>query len=127
MAFVGRIILFPSFFLVALANLPIGAVLIVCCVLHALIGMCWAMLSVAGYSLVSSMSYCDFRTESLGMYNSIIGIGSIAGSLIGGTVAAVYGFGDAFIIASLFVVAGLVLLLSLNVDKVECVEPRANE
>ncbi|MGD1060691.1 MAG: MFS transporter [Methanomassiliicoccales archaeon] len=126
-AFTGRIILFPSFFLVTLVNLPLGALLVVMCVLHALIGMCWAMLSVAGNHIVSSMSYCDFRTESLGMYNSIIGIGSIAGSLIGGLIASLYGFFDTFAVASTFVVAALLLLLWLNVEKVDCVEPRANE
>ncbi|HVO78031.1 MAG TPA: MFS transporter [Methanomassiliicoccales archaeon] len=126
-AFVGRIVLFPSFFLVTLVNLPLAAVLIICCALHALIGTCWAMLSVAGNHLVSNMAFCDFRTESLGMYNSIIGIGSIAGSLIGGIVAAAYGFQDTFVVAALFVAAGLILLLSLNVEKVECAEPKANE
>lgn len=126
-AFTGRIVLFPTFFLVTLVNLPLAGLLVVMCVLHALIGMCWAMLSVAGNHLVSNMSYCDFRTESLGMYNSIIGIGSIAGSLIGGLIAAVFGFMDTFVVASVFVIAALVLLLSLSVEKVECVEPRANE
>ncbi len=126
-AFAGRIVLFPSFFLVTVVNLPLAAVLVICCILHALIGTCWAMLSVAGNHLVSNMAYCDFRTESLGMYNSIIGIGSIAGSLTGGLVAAVYGFQDTFVVAALFVVAGLILLLSLNVNKVDCVEPKANE
>jgi len=127
LAFSGRIILFPTFFLVTLVSLPLLALIIVMCVLHALVGMCWAMLSVAGNSLVSNMSFCDFRTESLGMYNSIIGIGSIAGSLLGGFVAVSFGYLDTFVVASVFVIAALLLLFKLKVDKVECVEPRANE
>ncbi len=127
LAFFGRIILFPTFFLVTLVSLPLLALIIVMCVLHALVGMCWAMLSVAGNSLVSNMSFCDFRTESLGMYNSIIGIGSIAGSLMGGFVAVSFGYLDTFVVASVFVIAALLLLFKLNVDKVECVEPKLNE
>ena len=127
LAFVGRIILFPSFFLVTLVSLPLVALIIVMCVLHALVGLCWAMLSVAGNSLVSNMSFCEFRTESLGMYNSIIGIGSIAGSLIGGIAAASFGYLDTFVVASGFVIAAALLLFYLDVQKIECVEPKANE
>jgi predicted MFS family arabinose efflux permease len=73
------------------------------------------------------MAYADFRTESLGVYNSIIGIGAIAGSLIGGLVADVYGFLPTFLVASTFVASALLLLLALNVEKVEGIEPKANE
>ena len=88
--------------------------------MHALIGFCWANLSVAANILVSNMSYCDFRTESLGMYCSIQGIASIVGSLLGGFLANYFGYLDTFLVASAFVIAALVLLTFLNVDRVPC-------
>ena len=127
LAFSGRIVLFPTFFVVTLVHVPLLALLTLMCLLHALIGLCWAMLSVAGNALVSNMAYGDFRTESLGVYNSIIGIGAIAGSLIGGLVADAYGFLPTFLVASTFVASALLLLLALNVEKVEGIEPKANE
>jgi MFS family permease len=121
-AYLGRIILFPSFFLITLVPMPLIAVLALLCVLHALIGFCWANLSVAGSTLVSNMSYCDFRTQSLGLYNSIQGVAAIVGSLIGGFVAQYFGYLPAFLVASSFVFVGLIMLLALNVDKVPCDE-----
>ncbi len=119
-SFAGRIILFPSMFLVTGLNLDLMSMLLVLCVMHAMIGFCWANLSVAANILVSNMSYCDFRTESLGMYCSIQGIASIIGSLLGGFIANYFGYFDTFLVASTFVIAALVLLTVLNVDRVPC-------
>jgi MFS family permease len=119
-SFGGRIILFPSMFLVTSLNLDFLSLMLVLCAMHALIGFCWANLSVAANVLVSNMSYCDFRTESLGMYCSIQGIASIVGSLLGGFIANYYGYFDTFLVASGFVVVALVLLSALNVDRVPC-------
>ncbi|MBM4237374.1 MAG: MFS transporter, partial [Euryarchaeota archaeon] len=116
-AFVGRIVLFPSFFLVTALPLSGLTLIVVLCVLHALIGFCWANLSVAGNALVSNMSYADFRTESLGTYNAIQGLAAIFGSLIGGFIAEYLGYFATFIAASAFIVPGAVVLLFLNVEK----------
>ena len=117
MAFVGRIFLFPTVFLVTMLGLSFWPMMAVLCVLHAGIGFCWANLSVAGNTIVSHISYKDFRTESLGAYNAIMGIGTIVGSLVGGLVATSMGYEVTFLVASGFVVSALVLLLVLRVDK----------
>jgi predicted MFS family arabinose efflux permease len=129
MAFVGRIFLFPAVYLVALIDLEFWPMMILLCILHAGIGFCWANLSVAGNTIVSCISFKDFRTESLGAYNAIMGIGTIVGSLIGGFVALSLGYEATFVIASVFVVSALVLLLVLNVEKEpdDATSPRAVE
>jgi MFS family permease len=120
LAFAGRILLFPAVFLLTLLDLPHLALLVLLCALHSLIGFCWANLSVAGNTIVCNLAYCEFRTESLGMYNAIQGIGTIIGSLLGGFVANYYGYLPTFIIASVFVGIALVALIFLDVEKVPC-------
>ncbi|MDH7509008.1 MAG: MFS transporter [Methanomassiliicoccales archaeon] len=116
-AFVGRIVLFPSFFAVTFLPLTKEWLIITLCILHGLIGFCWANLSVAGNALVSNMSYSEFRTESLGIYSAIQGLGSIMGSFIGGIIAEYFGFFATFVIASLFVLCAAIILMILDVEK----------
>lgn len=123
LAFAGRIVLFPFVAVIGMFDLTLVPLLIVLCALHALIGFCWANLSVAGNTLVSNMAFKEHRTESLGAYNSIQGIGAILGSLIGGFVAVSFGYLPTFLVASGFVTAALLLLIAINVEKV----PRENE
>lgn len=129
MAFAGRILLFPAVYLVTLMGLEFWPMMTLLCILHAGIGFCWANLSVAGNTIVSCISFKDFRTESLGAYNAIMGIGTIIGSLIGGFVALSMGYEATFVVASVFVVSALILLLILNVDKEpdDATSPRAAE
>ena len=115
-AFTSRIFIFPAFFMVTMLNLPFPALFAALLVLHALAGLCWAGISVSGNSLVSRMSYRDFRTQSLGMYSSIQGVSAIFGSVLGGFIAEYYGYQTEFLMSSGFILAGLILLLSTNVD-----------
>jgi MFS family permease len=117
-AFASRIFIFPAFFLVTMLNLPFLALFAALLLLHAMAGLCWAGISVSGNALVSRMSYRDFRTQSLGMYNSIQGVAAIFGSVLGGFIAEYYGYQTEFLMASGFILCGLIMLLSTNVDKV---------
>jgi MFS family permease len=114
--FGSRIFIFPAFFMVTLLNLPFAVLFIVLMVLHAMAGLCWAGISVSGNAMVSRMSYHDFRTQSLGMYSSIQGVAAIFGSVLGGYIAQYFGYQAEFLMASLFILAGLVLLLLTNVE-----------
>ncbi len=117
-AVLGRIFLFPSFFLVTLLPLSHLALLAAFCALHALVGFCWANISVSSNTMVSLMCYHDFRAESTGMFNSIIGMASITGALVGGFIAQYFGYLAVFGSSSIFLVTGLALLLRIDVDKV---------
>ena len=117
-AFTSRIFIFPAFFLVTMLNLPFLVLFTALLLLHALAGLCWAGISVSGNALVSRMSYRDFRTQSLGMYNSIQGVAAIFGSVLGGFIAEYYGYQTEFLMASGFILCGLILLLSTNVEEV---------
>jgi MFS family permease len=116
--FASRIFIFPAFFVVTMLNLPFPALFAALLILHALAGLCWAGISVSGNAMVSRMSYRDFRTQSLGMYSSIQGVAAIFGSVLGGYIAEYFGYQVEFLMASGFILAGLVLLLTTNVDQV---------
>ena len=117
-AFASRIFIFPAFFLVTILDLPFLVLFAALLLLHAMAGLCWAGISVSGNALVSRMSYRDFRTQSLGMYNAIQGVAAIFGSIMGGFIAEFYGYQTEFLMASGFILCGLVLLLMTNVEKV---------
>lgn len=116
-AIVGRVVLFPSFFLVTLIGLPFSALVVVFCVLHGLIGFCWANIAVAGSHIVSNISKEGCRAESTGVYNAMQGMATVAGALIGGYVAQYLGYEAVFLVASMFLVAGLLVLSRINTEK----------
>lgn len=112
----GRMLLFPLFFLITLIPLDQTSIVVVFLILHGLIGLCWAGLSVAGSSLVSNLSYREFRAEGMGMYNATQGLAAIAGSIIGGILAQLFGYAITFGVASIFVAIGVILLTRIDVD-----------
>jgi len=122
-----RILTIPTFFLVTLFPMPVISLIVVFCVLHAVMGFCWANIAVAGNALVSNMSYKDFRTQALGMYSAIQGVAAILGCLIGGFVANYLGYLETFLLAIVFIITGLVLLIFNNVEKepIESESPHA--
>jgi len=73
---------------------------------------------VAGDSLVARMSYRSFRSQSMGMYSSVRGVSTIAGSLLGGLVAQYFGYEALFLLSSLFIICAILLLFSTNVEVV---------
>lgn len=122
-----RIVTIPTFFLVTLFPMSVISQMIVFGALHSIMGFCWANIAVAGNSLVSNMSYKDFRTQALGMYSAIQGVAAILGCLIGGYVANYFGYLETFLLAIVFIITGLVLLAFNNAEKepVESESPHA--
>jgi MFS family permease len=116
-AIIGRVFLFPSFFLVTLLNLPFTTLLVVFCILHGLLGFCWANISVAGSHIVSNICNQECRAESTGMYNAMQGTATVAGALIGGYVAQYLGYQALFFTSSIFLVIGLVMLSLINTER----------
>ncbi|MCG7844972.1 MAG: MFS transporter, partial [Methanomassiliicoccales archaeon] len=73
-------------------------------------------LAVAGDSLVAHMAFRSFRSQSMGMYNSVRGISTIVGSILGGLVAQMLGYAALFTMTSVFIVAALILLFTTDVE-----------
>ena len=109
-AALGRSILFPSFLVVGLAALPQTSRLGIAFALHAGVGLCWAVINVAGSTLVSRLAPENARAEAFGTYNAVQGFGSILGPLLGGFTAQLLGYAPAFGVSVALVLAGSGLL-----------------
>ncbi len=109
-ASLGRTILFPSFLLVGVASLSPIAILVGLLVLHAGVGIGWALINVSGSTLVSDLAPEDARAEAMGAYNAVQGFGSILGPLLGGFAAEFLGYGVGIAVSVAFILAGVAIL-----------------
>ncbi len=109
-ASLGRSILFTSVFFVGTAALPFGFRLGAALALHAGVGFCWAVINVAGATLVSRLAPERGRAQALGAYNAVQGFGAIFGPLLGGFAAEWLGYGPAFGTSVALILAGSALL-----------------
>ncbi len=111
----ARVMIIPTFFLAAVSLRTSGEVLAAMLLLNALMGFCWAIISVTGQSMVASMAGPHVRGEAIGIYNSATGAGAIAGAMIGGVVSQFAGYFNDFIVSSALVASGVLLLLVTGV------------
>ncbi len=109
-ASLGRVVLFPSFLLFLLVPLSPLVILAGILLLHAGVGLCWALINVSGSTLVSDLAPEDARAEAMGAYNAVQGFGSILGPLLGGFAAEFYGYPPGIAVSVLFIVAGVAIL-----------------
>ena len=112
----ARTVLFPAFMAIALLPVnPVVAFLLVF-ILHAVVGLCWAMINVSGAMIVSGLAACEIQGEAFGAYNAVQGFGAIAGPIVGGMICQFFGYPAGFISTSIFILLGIVVLLKLKVD-----------
>ncbi len=109
-ASLGRTLLFPSFLVFALFPTTPLVILVGVLVLHAGVGLCWALINVSGSTLVSDLAPDDARAEAMGAYNAVQGFGSILGPLLGGFAAEFSGYPLAIGVTVGFILAGVAIL-----------------
>lgn len=109
-ASLGRTVLFPSFLLLGLVLQSPEAILVGILLLHAGVGVCWALINVSGSTLVSELAPDDGRAEAMGAYNAVQGFGSILGPLLGGFTAMFYGYPPAVGVSVAFILGGVLIL-----------------
>ena len=109
-AALGRAALFPSFFVLAGLPLSPSARLGLILALHAGVGLCWAILNVAGATLVSRLAREEAHAQAMGAYSAMQGFGSIAGPLLMGFLAGSAGYALAFAWVVALIVTGIGIL-----------------
>jgi DHA1 family multidrug resistance protein-like MFS transporter len=64
--------------------------------IHILTGVTWAAIAVAGTTAVAALAPKGLEGRAMGLYNAVLSLGWIAGSLVGGWCAATFGYGASF-------------------------------
>jgi MFS family permease len=109
-ASIGRTVLFPAFLVFSVVPFTPAAILGGILLLHAGVGICWALINVSGSTLVSDLAPDDARAEAMGAYNAVQGFGSILGPLLGGFAAEFYGYPAGIGVSVAFILAGAAIL-----------------
>jgi len=90
-----RVGIFGAFALVAFIRPgPVG--LAVVGLVHVLTGVTWAAIAVSGTTAVAVLAPKGLEGQAMGFYNAIVGAAGIVGSLAGGYLAEVFGYGVSF-------------------------------
>jgi MFS family permease len=113
---IARTLLFPSFFLVTLIDLPMVGYVVVFCALHAMVGFAWALISVSNNYIVSNCCKPSCRAESSGMYSAMQGSATVVGALMGGYIAQYLGYMVVFVASSCILVVSLAVLSRIDAD-----------
>ncbi len=113
-AVITRILIFPSTVaLVALVTfrplLFVGLLLV-----YSLLGALWAFISVGTGTLVSNLSKPEERGRVSGTYNAVQSFGAVIGSALTGIIVTRFGFSVDYFMASLVVIAGLLIFLRVR-------------
>jgi MFS family permease len=106
----ARALLFPAFLAVPLAPGGPLAAFVLILAFHGLVGLCWAVINVAGSTIVSELAPPGERSGALGAFNAVQGFGAILGPLTGGFIAHLFGFSAGILSSSVFILAGVLLL-----------------
>lgn len=105
-ALAARVVLFPVVGL--LGGLALAGPMLA--VAFGLVGLTWAVIAVTTTALVTRLAAPPDRAEALGLQTALVGLGTGAGSAVGGTAAAALGYPTTFGVAGGLVLLGLVLL-----------------
>lgn len=91
-----------------------SASLIIVWISHLFIGITWSLISISGPTIVASLADKGSEAGALGMYNSMIGISTILGSLASGLVAIHFGFSFCFMLGTVLLICAAVLLTNMK-------------
>ncbi len=116
LAWGARAVLFPSFALtVLLAGWGYGwAAFVLVLALNGMTGAFFSIVSVAGITTALDLSPRRGKGEAVGAYNSVLGLGMIAGGLLGGLIASTAGYVAVAATTGVFSAVAIALLLRVR-------------
>ena len=79
--------------------------------IYGIMGFFWSFISVSWVTSISHLAIPENRGRAIGFYNSLLGVGQIAGSLLSGIVALNFGYSWDFLLALMAVITGAIAIL----------------
>ncbi|GGM70531.1 MFS transporter [Thermogymnomonas acidicola] len=112
----SRILIFSASSVIAMLAAPTHLWMYVMVAFYSIIGGLWSFIGMGQVTAVTRMADQETRGWAVGLYNSFLGIGQIAGSFISGYMAQYVGYSYDFIAAAAIVVVGTAVILRMNID-----------
>ena len=84
-------------------------------------GFFWSFISISWVTSISKLAIPENRGKAIGYYNSFLGIGQIGSGVVSGYVAYSFGYGIEFLLASLAVLIGGIMLVRFQLKMNEMI------
>ena len=111
MAIFSRVGILAFSTLLGLYLMAISASLWIGIACYSVMGFFWSFISIGWVTSISKLAIPENRGKAIGYYNSFLGIGQIAGGLISGFVSEAFGYPIDFLLATVVVLSGGLMLL----------------
>lgn len=88
---------------------------------YTLMGFFWSFISISWVASISKLAIPENRGKAIGYYNSFLGVGQIGSGVVSGYVAFAFGYGIEFLLASLAVLIGGIMLVRFQLKMNEMI------
>jgi MFS family permease len=114
----SRVAIYPLFAVAVLVTGPGSPLTLVAILaLNAAAGAAWAFINVGGSVVASDLAGPEAKGQAIGVYNAAIGVGSIAGAVLGGLLAQSFPFLAVFAVSAAFIVAGSLTVATVRIPE----------
>lgn len=84
---------------------------------YGVMGGLWGFIGISEVSYISGIAKARIKGKAIGYYNSFNGLGQIIGGIVSGAICELLGYGTDFIIATVMVVIGAVMIIKITRDE----------
>ena len=90
--------------------------------IYGIMGFFWSFISLSWVTSISHLAIPENRGKAVGYYNSLLGLGQIAGALLSGVVALDFGYSWDFLLALVAIIVGATFIMRFQVSNRSYIE-----
>jgi len=87
-------------------------------IIYGVLGFLWSWIGISQINYVSRSAGEGNRGRAVGLYNSMLGLGQVAGSLFSGYITTMFGYSLDFVLSAILVLFGLILVNRIYSEKI---------